>query len=76
MTETTKTAEPIWKRQPTTWKVADIYGPDLIKELAAGLDVRVRYTQGAKRKLYDDLRFVLEVEEMVDGMAMGGTDDA
>jgi len=28
------------------------------------------------RKLYDDLRFVLEVEEMVDGMAMGGTDDA
>lgn len=51
MTETTKTSEttePIWKRQPTTWKVADIYGPDLVAELAVGLDVRVRYTQGAK----------------------------
>jgi len=50
VTETTKTSEttePIWKRQPTTWKVADIYGPDLIKELAAGLDVDVAYTEGA-----------------------------
>jgi hypothetical protein len=48
MTETTKTAEPIWKRQPTTWKVADIYGPDLVEDLTTGWDVVVVYTTGAK----------------------------
>jgi hypothetical protein len=45
---TTKTTDQIWKRQPTTWKVADIYGPDLVRELSAGLDVKVRYTKEAR----------------------------
>lgn len=54
MTDTDTT--PIWQRQPTTWKIADVFAEQWLEDDLLGLsidDVPVDYAPGATRNLRD-----------------------
>lgn len=58
--------QAIWQRQPTTWKIADVYGPDMVEGASAsGLDVLVRYQPGAHPTPHGG--FEVEVVAFLDG---------